>query len=150
MKLWINSNKPAPKDYVWCKTIKEAKQMVEASEADCKYHWRKYGYIGTRMQIVLINIAYEPDILLFLAWLSKRKKKYQFHIHETNEDKILELRMLIEEYGWNEVSIVAAYEPKDMSRCNRCIHECVCPKDKDKERKCPHYKKDPPDGGYYG
>ena len=42
MKLWIDSNKPAPKDYVWCKTIKEAKQMVEASEADCKYHWRKY------------------------------------------------------------------------------------------------------------
>ena len=58
--------------------------------------------------------------------------------------------MRLEEYGWNEVSIVAAYEPKDMSRCSRCIHECVCPKDKDKERKCPHYKKDPPDGGYYG
>ena len=103
--------------------------MVEASEADCKYHWRKYGYISTRMHIVLINIAYEPDILLFLAWLAKRKKTYH---------KALELRMLIEEYGWNEVSIVAAYEPKDMSRCGRCIHECVCPKDKDKERKCPH------------
>lgn len=35
-------------------------------------------------------------------------------------------------------------------RCNKCIHELNCSKDKDNERKCPDYKRDAPDGGYYG
>ncbi len=35
-------------------------------------------------------------------------------------------------------------------RCEKCIHELYCSKDKDKERKCPDYKRDAPDGGYYG
>lgn len=146
MKIWIDSRKPAPNDYVWCKTINEAKQAVEASEADCKYHWKKYGYISTRMQIVLIDIANEQDIVVFLDWLAKRKRTYQFHIHATNAEEILMLRSIIQENDWKEIDTI----PVDMSRCNRCIHEVVCPKDKDKERKCPHYKKDPPDGGYYG
>lgn len=150
MKLWIDPVIPAPKDYVWCKNIKEAKQSVEASEADCKYHWKKYGYISTRMQIVLIDISYSEDTVLFLAWLAKRKKTYQFHIHSTTENDLVKLRDLIKEYGWREVLTIPDEEPKDMSRCPRCIHEVVCPKDKDRERKCPYYKKDPPDGGYYG
>lgn len=150
MKIWLDATAPAPIDYVKCKTLNEAKQAVEASEADCKYHWKKYGYISTRMQIVLIDITYDADTLIFLAWLAKRKKTYQFHIHSTNEDDILKLRALIQEYGWKEVLNISNEETKDMSRCNCCIHEVVCPKDKDRERKCPHYKKDPPDGGYYG
>ena len=146
MKLWINAKEPAPPDYVWCKGIKEAKQAVEASEADCKYHWKKYGYVSTRMHIVLIDITYDSDIIVFLEWLAKRKKMYQFHIQTTNPEEIAILRAIIRMNNWKEVNSV----PIDLSRCNRCIHEVVCPKDKDKERKCPYYKKDPPDGGYYG
>lgn len=35
-------------------------------------------------------------------------------------------------------------------RCNKCVYELYCSKDKDNERKCPNYKRDAPDGGYYG
>ena len=39
---------------------------------------------------------------------------------------------------------------EDKSRCRKCVNEMHCPKDKDKEGKCPDYKRDAPDGGYYG
>lgn len=39
-------------------------------------------------------------------------------------------------------------EPKP--RCSKCVYELYCSKDKDNERKCPDYKRDAPDGGYYG
>ena len=69
-------------------------------------------------------------------------------------------------YRWNHDSYDAATEIKrlnekimelakkltstNLSRCRKCIHEVVCSKDKDYEGKCPNYKRDAPDGGYYG
>lgn len=37
-----------------------------------------------------------------------------------------------------------------MPRCHKCVYETQCSKDKDNEHKCPKYKRDAPDGGYYG
>lgn len=34
-------------------------------------------------------------------------------------------------------------------RCHKCVYENICSKD-DKDGKCKDYKRDPPDGGYYG
>ena len=39
---------------------------------------------------------------------------------------------------------------KTKPRCDKCVYELYCSKDKDKERKCSDYKRDAPDGGYYG
>ncbi len=154
MKLWVDSKEPMSSDYTWCKSVNEAKQAIEASEADCKYHWRKYGYISSRMQIVLIDIGYSAgeyaqaggDYVNLLKWLEKRKRNYQIRIHTENPAAIAELRTIIQRNSWREMYAV----PVDLSRCRKCIHEVVCPKDKDKQGKCPHYKKDAPDGGYYG
>ena len=35
-------------------------------------------------------------------------------------------------------------------RCHKCIYETTCSKDKDSNNTCPDYKRDAPDGGYYG
>ena len=32
MKLWIDDIRPAPKDYLWCKSVNEAKECVEYFE----------------------------------------------------------------------------------------------------------------------
>ena len=42
----------------------------------------------------------------------------------------------------------ATHESK--SRCHKCVYELQCSRDKDNERNCPDYKRDAPDGGYYG
>ena len=41
-------------------------------------------------------------------------------------------------------------KPLKLYRCNKCVHELRCSKDKDNEISCPDYKRDAPDGGYYG
>ena len=38
----------------------------------------------------------------------------------------------------------------DKSRCRKCVYEMTCFKDRDFEGTCPNYKRDAPDGGYYG
>ena len=35
-------------------------------------------------------------------------------------------------------------------RCDKCVYELHCSHDRDEEGKCPRYKRDAPDGGYYG
>lgn len=39
---------------------------------------------------------------------------------------------------------------QDKSRCDKCVYEMTCYRNKDKDGKCPDYKRDAPDGGYYG
>ena len=35
-------------------------------------------------------------------------------------------------------------------RCDKCVYDFISCHDTDKEGKCRTYKRDPPDGGYYG
>ena len=39
---------------------------------------------------------------------------------------------------------------EDKSRCRKCVYELGCSKSHDKYGKCKRYKRDTPDGGYYG
>ena len=41
-------------------------------------------------------------------------------------------------------------EQHNKSRCHKCVYEMRCFKHKDYNGNCPDYKRDPPDGGYYG
>lgn len=53
-------------------------------------------------------------------------------------------------------NIVKAYQQyiTNKSRCRKCTYELHCKRadccDRDKDGKCPDYKRDAPDGGYYG
>lgn len=35
-------------------------------------------------------------------------------------------------------------------RCSKCVNEIHCTRNKDDENKCPDYKRDASDGGFYG
>lgn len=35
-------------------------------------------------------------------------------------------------------------------RCRKCVYEVTCSRDKDSDGNCPDYKRDAPDGGFYG
>lgn len=47
------------------------------------------------------------------------------------------------------MKLVKAY-PNGLPRCNKCVFENYCTCDKDNSRTCPDYKRDAPDGGFYG
>ena len=38
----------------------------------------------------------------------------------------------------------------DKFRCDKCVYQLHCSQDRDEEGKCPKYKRDAPDGGFYG
>lgn len=39
---------------------------------------------------------------------------------------------------------------QDKFRCGKCVYQLHCSQDRDEGGKCPKYKRDAPDGGYYG
>ena len=40
--------------------------------------------------------------------------------------------------------------PVDQSRCGKCVYEVLVCGENDFYGNCPKYKRDPPDGGFYG
>ena len=41
-------------------------------------------------------------------------------------------------------------EERIIPRCDKCVYDFISCKDNDKDGKCKTYRRDPPDGGYYG
>lgn len=79
MKLWIDSIRPAPKGYVWCKNINEAKEKVfkysdfldwDNQQTDC-------------IEVIDINQNVD-DYIKLLNWLEENGYNYPIHIHLMN------------------------------------------------------------------
>lgn len=150
MKLWIDDVRPAPEGYIHIKSVNSAKRFIEA----CEWDECEHGKISFQNQIELINIDHDAgqyvseggDYINLLNWLEETSRNYPICIHSQNPVGVANMRRIIERNGWKEVESKGI----DRSRCNKCVYELYCSKDKDKERKCPDYKCDAPDGGYYG
>lgn len=69
---------------------------------------------------------------------------------EDNLNETLDTATEIERLNKQIMNMAAELKGVNRSRCGKCVYELYCSKDKDKERKCPDYKRDAPDGGCYG
>lgn len=105
MKIWIDDVRPAPKGYVWCKSVNEAKETI-----------KKYSsYIDFDNNIVdcidLIDIdhdagmyiRYGGDYINLLNWLEETGHNYPIRIHSMNPVGIENMRRIIQKNGWKEV-----------------------------------------------
>ena len=81
MKLWIDDVRPAPEDYFWCKSVNEAKEMIEMAET-----------LFTEPYISIIDLDYDngdyekdggPYIKL-MDWLVERGTLYPLAFHSQN------------------------------------------------------------------
>lgn len=131
MKLWIDDVRPAPKGYVWCKSVNDAKRKIGYYE-----NWLTFGLTNLiGFDIELIDIDHDAgDYTSLLDWLEETGRNYPIRFHS--------------ESPVDAANIRTTHEPKP--RCSKCVYELYCSKDKDNERECPDYKRDAPDGGYYG
>ena len=53
----------------------------------------------------------------------------------------------------NEATAIAHWNQRAKikePRCRKCVYEMSCSCNRDYENQCPDYKRDAPDGGYYG
>ena len=124
MKLWIDDVRPAPEgqDYIICKTVNDAKRIIQYCETMEKYYEmilevkdlpervRK----GTEkdlqeITLSLISIDHDagdygpPDYIKLLDWLEETGRNYPIHIHSANAVGVANMRAIIERNGWKEV-----------------------------------------------
>ena len=99
MKLWVDDIRPAPKGYIWCKSVNIAIDTI------CAY--LLVGY--TDIEIIDIdhdagNYASEGgDYIKLLDWLEEVGLDFPIHIHSMNPVGIANMRRIIQRNGWTEV-----------------------------------------------
>ena len=67
--------------------------------------------------------------------------------HETDEMEFCSYGVKKER---KETPVKKDAPPTDKTRCRKCVYEMTCFRDRDFKGTCPDYKRDAPDGGYYG
>ena len=104
MKLWIDDVRPAPKGYVWCKSVNEAKELIFEHSM---YHWVP----GQVSDIELIDIDHDAgdfatdggDYIAVLDWLEETGRSFPIHIHSMNPVGVANMRAIIQKNGWKEL-----------------------------------------------
>lgn len=76
MKLWIDDVRPAPKGYIWCKSVDEAINTITWADHD-----------GDSIEAIDINhdagqyVSDTGDYIKLLDWLKEIGYNYPVHIH---------------------------------------------------------------------
>ena len=108
MKLWIDDCRPAPKGYIWCRSVNRAIKEIETAER---------GFVGTfgifqcPKTIEIIDIdhdagdyaQYGGDYIKLLDWLEETDRNYPIRIHSMNSVGVENMRRIIQKNGWMEV-----------------------------------------------
>ena len=98
MKLWIDDMRPAPKGYVWCKSVNQTKQVIRAQEL-------------IHEPIEILNIDHDAgdyafdggDFIKVLDWMEFTNRNYPICIHSMNPVGVANMRAIIQRNGWKEV-----------------------------------------------
>ena len=126
MKIWIDDIRPAPEEYIWLKSVNEAKQKImglekqieflekKAKDAFKTYHTstsKRIRQMAKRREIELIDIDHDAgkyatdggDYIKLLDWLEETKRNYPIRIHSMNPVGVENMRRIIERNGWKEI-----------------------------------------------
>ena len=110
MKLWIDDVRPAPKGYVHCYTVIQAKnfiQFIEKRNAYVAIHTAE----GITDEIELIDIDHDAgdfacdggDYIRLLDWLEETGRNYPIHIHSMNPVGVENMKQICIRNGWKIV-----------------------------------------------
>ena len=110
MKLWIDDIRPAPKGYVWCKSVDEAKECIEFLEEQlAKVSTGLRRYSGNNIEIIDIDhdagdySRFGGDYIRLLDWLEETSRNYPIRIHSMNPVGVQNMLAIIRRNGWIEI-----------------------------------------------
>ena len=103
MKIWVDDIRPSPGGYVWCKSVREAKDTVLMLEL--------YATVNEYYKVELIDLDHDAgdyandggDYIKLLDWLEETGRNYPIRIHSQNPVGVQNMRRIIERNGWKEV-----------------------------------------------
>lgn len=128
MRIWVDDVRPAPEGYIWCKSVDEAKTMIELLEnafttlGNLGHQIAGYGNLNGEnyskiithwlfLEIELIDLdhdagdfaQYGGDYIRILDWLEATGRDYPIRIHSQNPVGVQNMRRIIEKNGWEEI-----------------------------------------------
>lgn len=105
MKLWIDDVRPAPEGYYWCRSVNEAKRVIEIYDS-----WIDFdNNIVDRIELIDIDhdagdfTADGGDYIKLLDWLEETSRSYKIHIHSMNPVGVENMRRIIQRNRWKEI-----------------------------------------------
>ena len=128
MKIWVDDVRPAPKGYVWCKSVIDVISLIGLVEKLIyNYQWdidtadfpELHGGLSPivdnvkkeieKQKIEVIDIDHDagdygpPDYIKVLDWLEETGRNFPIHIHSMNPVGAENMRRIIEKNGWREI-----------------------------------------------
>lgn len=100
MKIWVDDIRPAPEDFVWCKTTDQAKNNIKLC-------------LMAHISIELIDLDHDAgdynksyyggDYINILNWLEENNINIPIRIHSMNPVGVQNMRAIIQRNGWEEI-----------------------------------------------
>ena len=106
MKLWIDDVRPAPKGYIWCTTVNEAKMVIRNVES---LSFITHNWNVPKIELLDVDhdagdcVPYGGDYIKLLDWIEETGRNYPIRIHSMNPVGVENMRAIIERNGWTEV-----------------------------------------------
>lgn len=102
IKLWVDDVRPAPKGYIWCKSVYTA--ITEITR-------HTHTSLRDTDPIEIIDIDYDAgdyaqyggDYIVILDFLEETGRNYPIRIHSANPVGVANMRRIIERNGWKEI-----------------------------------------------
>lgn len=106
MKIWVDDIRPVPFGYVLCRSVKEAKRLIE------QYN-NFYDYQGNRIDYIeVLSLDHDAgefaldggDYIRILDWMEEKGyNNIPIHIHSMNPVGVKNMRRIIQRNHWKEV-----------------------------------------------
>ena len=98
IKIWVDDVRPAPKGYIWIRSVNEAKRFFNSP-------------IGKNRIIALVDLDHDAgdfasfggDYIRLLDWFEETGRNYPIRLHSMNPVGIQNMRRVIVKNGWREV-----------------------------------------------
>lgn len=110
IKLWIDDVRPAPKGYIWCKSVDDAwctirRYANDIEEIALDHDAGEYVFEGgdyIKILEKLESLCHSTNTIERAYWL-ERCIRFRFSFHSANPVGVQNMRRIIERNGWKEV-----------------------------------------------
>ena len=140
------------------KMYRELPNVVEVAEVGIRLKYKKHHFVMTHYPMMTGNLEKESLKQMSLNLYGHTHQTsnfyndmpFMYHVGVDSHNGYPVLLDDIIEEMYAKVKECKEFLDEDQSRCGKCVYEVLVCGENDFYGNCPKYKRDPPDGGFYG